>query len=394
MGSDIVLGRREVFLRRDRAPMSSSLPLMSGSSWKREPVSIRRRIETSSAPRSFCWRPRDSATIASLRDSIRHDRSSANGATGSSTTDYLGLRKSLEAGAQPAFPPSVVVDVKRLACELPSRADVPLARFTIPELHREVLARGIVAQISSVTVWRWLNADALQPWRHRSWIFPRDPQFAEKAGRILDLYARTWDGTALGPDEFVISADEKPSLQARRRKHPTLAPGPARPMRVEHEYFRTGALTYLAAWDVHHAKLFGRCERKTTIGAVDRLVEQVMATEPYRSARRVFWIADNCSSHRGEKAAARLRARWPAVTLVHTPVHASWLNQVEIYFSIVQRKVVTPNDFTSLRELEERLLAFQVRYEQTAKPFQWAFSRADLANLLTKLKAKELTCAA
>ena len=120
-------------------------------------------------------------------------------------------------------------------------------------------------------------------------IFPRDAQFAEKAGRVLDLYARTWDGTALGSNEFVISADEKPSLQARRRKHPTLAPGPARPMRVEHEYFRTGALTYLAAWDVHHAKLFGRCEPKTTIGAVDRLVEQVMTTEPYATWAIVGW---------------------------------------------------------------------------------------------------------
>jgi hypothetical protein len=304
------------------------------------------------------------------------------------------LRKNLEAGAQPAFPAGVVVEIKRLACELPSHADVPLARFTIPELHREVLARGIVVRISGVTLWRWLNADALQPWRHRSWIFPRDPQFAEKAGRVLDLYARTWDGTPLGAEEFVISADEKPSLQARRRKHATLAPGPARPMRVEHEYFRTGALTYLAGWDVHRATLFGRCEPKTTIGAVDRLVEQVMTTEPYRSAHRVFWIADNCSSHRGEKAAARLRARWPTLTLVYTPVHASWLNQVEIYFSIVQRKIVTPNDFTSLRELEDRLLAFQRRYEQTAEPFLWTFTREDLADLLAKLKAKELSRAA
>jgi hypothetical protein len=332
--------------------------------------------------------------ISSPHDLIRRAKSSANGASVSSKTDCPVLRKSLEAGAQLAFPPSVVVEVKRLACELPSDADVPLARFTIPELHREVLARGIVAQISGVTLWRWLSADALQPWRHRSWIFPRDPRFAEKAGRVLDLYARTWDGTTLGPEEFVISADEKPSLQARRRKHATLAPGPARPMRVEHEYFRTGALTYLAGWDVHRATLFGRCEPKTTIGAVDRLVEQVMTTEPYRSARRVFWIADNCSSHRGEKAAARLRAQWPTLTLVHTPVHASWLNQVEIYFSIVQRKVVTPNDFRSLPELEDRLLAFQRRYEQTAKPFHWTFTRADLADLLAKLKAKELGRAA
>jgi hypothetical protein len=328
--------------------------------------------------------------MSSLLGSIRRAKSSANGATASLNNVYPALRKRLEAGGQPAFPPSVVVDVKRLACELPSRSAVPLARFTIPELRREVLGRGIVAQISGVTLWRWLSADALQPWRHRSWIFPRDAQFAEKAGRILDLYAQTWDGIPLRPDEFVMSADEKPSLQARRRKHPTLAPGPARPMRVEHEYFRTGALTYLAAWDVHRAKLFGRCEPKTTIGAVDRLVEQVMSIEPYRSARRVFWITDNCSSHRGEKAAARLRAHWPAVTLVHTPNHASWLNQVEIYFSIVQRKVVTPNDFPSLRELADRLLAFQARYEETAEPFQWTFTRADLAALLAKLKAKEL----
>ena len=127
------------------------------------------------------------------------------------------MRKSLEAGARPAFPPSVVVDVKRLACELPSRSAVPLARFTIPDLQREVLARGIVAQISGVTLWRWLSADALQPWRHRSWIFPRDPQFAEKAGRVLDLYARTWDGTALRPDEFVVSADSVLGLQTENR---------------------------------------------------------------------------------------------------------------------------------------------------------------------------------
>jgi hypothetical protein len=145
---------------------------------------------------------------------------------------------------------------------------------------------------------------------------------------------------------------------------------------------------------VHRAKLFGRCEPKTTIGAVDRLVDQVMRTPPYRSATRVFWVTDNCSSHRGDKAAARLRAQWPTLVLVHTPVHASWLNQIKIYFSIVQRKVVTPNDFTSLSELEDRLLAFQRRYGETARPFQWTFTRANLAALLAKLKAKGLGRAA
>ena len=139
---------REVFLRRDRAHTSSSSLPTSEPRWKREPANIRHRIETSSARRSSCWRPRGSATISSPHDSIRRARSLANGATCSSKSDRPALRKSLEAGAQPAFPPSVVVDVKRLACELPSHADVPLARFTIPELRREVLARGIVAQIS------------------------------------------------------------------------------------------------------------------------------------------------------------------------------------------------------------------------------------------------------
>jgi hypothetical protein len=150
-----------------------------------------------------------------------------------------------------------------------------------------------------------------------------------------------------------------------------LAAAPGRCARIEQEYQRGGACAYLAAWDVHRTKLFGRCENTTGIQPFDRLVDQVMSVEPYRSARRVFWITDNGSSHRGEKAANRLRAAWPSIVLVHTPVHASWLNQIEIYFSIVQRKVLTPNDFSSLAELQQRLLAFQDHYQQAARPFRW-----------------------
>ena len=160
---------------------------------------------------------------------------------------------------------------------------------------------------------------------------------------------------------------------------------------MEHEYFREGAWTYLAAWDVHRAKVFGRCEKKSGIAPVDRLIEEVMSQEPYKSARRVFWIMDNCSAHRGQKAVDRLRSQWPNMLLVHTPVHASWLNQIEIYFSIVQRKVLTPNDFQSLDELEQRLLAFQRRYQETASPFLWTFTRKDLANLLAKDRKQALS---
>jgi hypothetical protein len=206
---------------------------------------------------------------------------------------------------------------------------------------------------------------------------------------VLDLYARHWQGEPLDADDYVISADEKTSIQARCRCHPTLAPATSRAMRVEHEYERGGALAYFAAWDVHQAKLFGRCEPTTGIAPFKRLVAQVMGSEPYASAKRVFWVVDNGSSHRGAASVRRLAADWPRAHLVHTPVHSSWLNQVEIYLSIVQRKCLTPNDFTDLAAVERRLLAFERRYEQAAKPFEWKFTRADLALLIKRLAAKD-----
>ena len=268
--------------------------------------------------------------------------------------------------------------IKALACELPCRRGLPLSRWSVAELRHEAVASGIVAQISGTTLWRWLSQDALRPWHHRTWIFPRDPQFARKAGGVLELYQRRWKGAALGSRDYVLCTDEKTSIQARRRKHRSLPPAPRRPIYVEHEYVRAGALAYLAAWDVHRAKLFGRCERKNGIAAFERLVAQVMGQEPYRSAARVFLIADNGSSHRGRRAAARLRAKWPNIVLVHTPIHASWLNQIEVYFSIVQRKLLTPSDFADLSALKRGLIAFQRRYQHSAKPFKWTFTRRDL----------------
>jgi hypothetical protein len=289
----------------------------------------------------------------------------------------------------------VVVEVKAIACELPATRAVPLGRWSLAELREEVITTGLVSDVSVSTLWRWLDQDALKPWRHRSWIFPRDPDFAAKATRVLDLYGRRFDGRRLEPGEFVVSADEKTSIQARCRCHPTLPPAMARVMRVEHEYERGGALAYLAAWDVHQARLFGRCEPTTGIAPFGRLVEQVMATEPYASARRVFWVVDNGSSHRGQASVDRLQEGWENLTLVHLPVHASWLNQIEIYFSVVQRKVLTPNDFTDLAEVEARLLAFQRRYEQTAAPFHWRYTKADLNRLLRRLDDHDQqTCAA
>jgi len=286
------------------------------------------------------------------------------------------------------FPPEVQVRVKALACQLPKELGLPLSRLSRGDLVREVTRRGIVAQISGRTLWRWLDEDAIRPWQHRSWIFPRDKDFESKAARVLDLYQGVWEGQALGANDYVISADEKTSIQARIRLHPTLPPRPEDAMRVEFEYERGGALAYLAAWDVRRAKIFGRTESTTGIEPFGRLVRQVMEEEPYRNAQRVFWIVDNGSSHRGEAAIERLESAYANLRLVHLPVHASWLNQIEIYFSVVQRKVLTPNDFASLHEVRQRLLDFQSFYMQIAKPFAWKFTRVDLYNLINGLKTR------
>jgi hypothetical protein len=153
----------------------------------------------------------------------------------------------------------VRAEVIRLACERPSDREVPLARWSSIELAREVVARGICEQISGVTVWRWLSEDAIKPWRYRAWIFPRDPAFTAKAGRILDLYSGRWEGERLHPGDYVVCCDEKPSIQARRRKH---------------------------------ARLFDRCDDKDGIIPFDKLVAQFMTVEPYSNARRVFVIVD------------------------------------------------------------------------------------------------------
>lgn len=285
------------------------------------------------------------------------------------------------------------MEIKAIACELPAAQGAPLSRWSVPDVAEVARQSGLVATISNSTVWRWLHEDAIRPWRYRSWIFPRDPEFSVKAGRILDLYEGIWEGKPLREDEFVLSTDEKTSIQARARVHPTLPTQPGMTMKVEHEYKRCGAWAYLAALDVHRAKLFGRCEQKSGIAPFGRLVDQVMRQPPYRKARRVFWIMDNGPSHRGERCVKRLREKYPRLVPVHGPIHASWLNQIEIYFSILQRKALTPNDFPSLDAVQERILAFQAYYESIAKPFEWKFTRRDLDALLGRIQfASESPC--
>jgi DDE superfamily endonuclease len=265
-----------------------------------------------------------------------------------------------------------------IACELPAKLGLPLSRLSCDEVVRVMEEEGIVLSIGRSTVHRWFQERALRPWRHRMWIFPRDPKFVQRMVPVLDLYERRLDGRDLKADEYVISADEKTSIQVLRRIHEPTAPYPGQVGRYEFEYRRHGVWAYLAGLDVHSGQVLGRVEAKTGKEPFMRLVDDTMRREPYREARRVFWIVDNGSSHHRNTFAERLKARYPRAVAVHLPNHASWLNQVEIYFSILERKALTPNDISDRDAARERILGFEARHNQVAKPFKWNFTRADL----------------
>jgi hypothetical protein len=288
----------------------------------------------------------------------------------------------------PSFPPFDRAVVASIACDVVARTGNPLSRQSTTDLAKR--ARDELGKpISRSTVWRILDEDAIKPWQYEHWIFPRAADFFERAAVVLDLYEGYWQGERLDSLDAIISSDEKTSIQARIRCHATLPPGPGRPRRVEAEYRRGGALQYLAAWDVQGGRVMGRCEPSTGIEPFGRLVRQVMERPEYAKAYRVFWVVDNGSSHRGEASVRRMKEAYRNAILVHTPVHASWLNQVEIYFSLLQRKILTPNDSTDLQELELRIRLYEELTNENPKPFDWKFTKYDLFDLLQRVAKRE-----
>jgi DDE superfamily endonuclease len=304
--------------------------------------------------------------------------------------DSFCWRTNPDAVASRSFPPLDEAVVKAIACETVFQTELPLSRQSLADLTGRA-RQALGKPISKSTVWRLLDADAIKPWQYEHWIFPRDPQFAATAGRIVDLYAGLWQDERLDPEDRILSADEKTSIQARVRCHATLGPARGRRRRLEHEYERGGALQYLAAWDIQEGIVMGRCEATTGIEPFGRLVRQVMERPEYAKAPRVFWVVDNGSSHRGVAAVRRMLRWYGNAILVHTPVHASWLNQVEIYFSLVQRKVLTPNDFTDLAAVEQRLHLYEELSNRCPRPFDWKFDRRKLMAFLRRLDAKRAT---
>jgi len=279
--------------------------------------------------------------------------------------------------------------VVALACQLPAATGIPLSRWTGPELLTELARAGPGDELSASSVLRILAEHPVKPWQYRSWISPRDPDFAARATVILDLYQGFYQGMRLRPGDRILSVDAKPSIQARGRCRPTAPAARGKPVRVEHEYVRHGALALLAAVDVQTGKVFAATPATTGITPFMDLMSQVMSLPAYKDAPRVFVIVDNGSDHRGQAAITRLHDAHPNAIMIHTPVHASWLNQVEIVFSVIQKKVLTPNDFAGTGMLSHALLAFADRYNLTARPFNWNFTAADLARLLDRISAHE-----
>jgi DDE superfamily endonuclease len=303
-------------------------------------------------------------------------------------TDGLPWKTTPDEAASPSFPPLDRAVVTSIACDVVARTGNPLSRQSTTDLTRRA-REELNKPISCSTVWRILDEDAIKPWQYEHWIFPRAANFFEKAAVVLDLYEGYWQGERIDPFDCILSSDEKTSIQARIRIHAALPPGPGRRRRVEFEYERGGALQYLAAWDVQEGRVMGRCEATTGIEPFGRLVRQVMERPKYAKAYRVFWVVDNGSSHRGAASAKRMEKAYTNAILVHTPVHASWLNQVEIYFSLLQRKVLTPNDSADLQELELRIKLYEELTNKQPKAFDWKFTKYDLFDLLQRIARRE-----
>lgn len=295
------------------------------------------------------------------------------------------LRDLPRSGRPVTYGPQERAQAIAIVCETLWKHELPLSRFSIADLHRVVTQEQNLASLSHSSLGRFLRQNALKPWRYRYWLFPRDPEFVSRACVVLDLYAGFWEGQRLGPDEFVLSADEK-TVQVLSRCHPGLPAVPGYEQRVEFEYERKGTVAYHAAWDVFRGKVFGRVAPNTCIATFNRLVDLVMTQSPYQTSGRVFWVVDGGSAHHRNTFPARLSSIYTNAVAVSLPVHASWLNQIEIYFSIVQRKVLTPLDVKDEPTLTKRLLDFQDYYQEVAKPFSWKFTADDLRERLRAIQ--------
>jgi transposase len=306
---------------------------------------------------------------------------SANGRCALSRLASTGCTINNAPAAGRFFPPEVALYVVKLACERPDVVGRSLSQWDSAELARQLVRDDVVAAISPQTVQRILEHHKLKPWRHHLWLspqVPRDAAFAAQVHEIVTLYTRP-----LGVWERVLCVDEKTSLQPRTRKAPTLAAQPGRPVRVEHEYARKGALNLFAGFDTRTGTVYATtAERKRQVEFI-AFLEQV-DRENGPAITTIHVILDNLRMHKGKKVQAWL-AKHPRFVFHFPPVHCSWMNQVEQWFSILQRKRLQIADFADKKHLAERLMAFVAEWNEHAHPFRW--STKSVAKVMAKCES-------
>ena len=278
----------------------------------------------------------------------------------------------------------MVTTVKAVACDSAGAHSRGLARYTVRDIVARVLEELSLDRLGASTVWEILKRDALKPWQFRSWIFPRDPEFTARANAVLDLYGRTWQGLPLGERDFVLSGDEKPGILLRTRCHPTVLPRSGHPGRREFEYRRHGTGVLLALMDVGNGQVFHETVRRNGIDPFRQLLTTTIAQDRYRHAERLFFVIDNGGSHSRQRFQARLdtwfpRPEYPELIAVHLPKHASWLNQIELFFSLVGRRALKDFECKDLPTVTAHLSRFIAAHNEQPRPFNWRFTKEDLA---------------
>jgi hypothetical protein len=286
------------------------------------------------------------------------------------------------------FPPEVRAQVTALACSLPRQETVPLAHWSRSELARRIAATSGLTPVSASTVGRWLHAERIRPWRYRMWQHLQDPhRFLERARPVVRLYATAC--ALLRAGTWVVCVDEKTSIQAREAEQ---APRPTQPnhrLCQSPRYRRRGALHLLAGLSVADGQVIGQCATRKRFVDFQAFLQGVLVPEARRrGVQQVALVLDNGPTHAPKQLERWLHAQaheqqWGLTFQVSwLPTNASWLDQLEIWFSVLQRKLLQPNHFTSTTDLEQAMLAFIAYGNRTAKPIQWSYTVEQLERKL------------
>jgi transposase len=254
-----------------------------------------------------------------------------------------------------------------VACDAPPEAaETCRQTWTIVSLQQAVLEAEIVAQVSASTIWRILQHAELRPHHHRMWLHSPDPDFARKVTEVVDLYLHP------PADGVVLSIDEKTGMQALERKYPGRRPRPGRAGRREFEYLRHGTVTLIAALNVHTGAVLGRCGPHRTAADLLAFMAEVAGAYP-TGAVHVVW--DNLNIHRGARWAEFNQGHGNRFHFHFTPLHASWVNQIECWFSLLARRVLRHGSFVNATALGAAVAAFMRRWnEHERRPFRWTFT--------------------